>query len=324
MLLLLLPLGWVQPIRIFHPQPITRPMLDMLVHRRLHRRPHLHSTSVRRQFSNPWTIWIRHVRRPRLVPPRTASAINVLNAQLFFLLDLLPLHEVLSTTTSINPRMNLSKIWKNEPRVFTLFSFVRFVQTCSYRSHTTCDHQHSQVSTNDDPTSTRNLSMNIPVDNSNHDRNEHSFPTASALNIELEEEDDEDADGGDGIEREQTVQNEQLEVFVGFYRPGEYQRETLEDDDDDHEADTSETSQKSDPQKKQEQVDPLLLRWIESNSRAPLVLLVSARIDQWWWWRGQWRSRLHRRRLWSQSRRRERSTSHPTGRGSSNASRLGW
>jgi hypothetical protein len=77
--------------------------------------------------------------------------------------------------------------------------------------------------------------MNIPVENRNP-RN------SSSLNIEIEDDDDD----------EQQIQlfNEQLEVFVGFYRPGEYQREIMEEDDDDE----SELSQKSDTQKKEEQV----------------------------------------------------------------------
>ena len=44
-------------------------------------------------------------------------------------------------------------------------------------------------------------------------------------------------------------QQEQLQVFVGFYRPGEYQLETMEeeedDDDDDDEDDLSDVSHKS-------------------------------------------------------------------------------
>ncbi len=65
--------------------------------------------------------------------------------------------------------------------------------------------------------------MNIPVEN---------------RNIEIE----------DDNQQQMKLFNEQLEVFVGFYRPGEYQME--EDDDDDE----SELSQKSDIQKKEEQV----------------------------------------------------------------------
>ncbi len=97
---------------------------------------------------------------------------------------------------------------------------------------------HVSNSTIDNPTiddqqqTTRILSMNIPVDNRNP-RNSSSF------NIEIEDEQPIDS------------LNEQLEVFVGFYRPGEYQRETLEDDDDD---DGSDLSQKSETQKKEEQV----------------------------------------------------------------------
>jgi hypothetical protein len=81
--------------------------------------------------------------------------------------------------------------------------------------------------------------MNIPVENSN----------PSSLNIEIKADD----------ERQHihllNEQNEQLEVFVGFYRPGEYQRETMEDDDDDE----SELSQRSDTQKKEEQVREISL-----------------------------------------------------------------
>jgi hypothetical protein len=74
--------------------------------------------------------------------------------------------------------------------------------------------------------------MNIPVDNSNEN---------SLLNMNIEEDDEQQIDLI-------NQQNEQLEVFVGFYRPGEYQREIMEDDDD------SDRSQKSDTQKKEEQV----------------------------------------------------------------------
>ena len=79
--------------------------------------------------------------------------------------------------------------------------------------------------------------MNIPV--------EHHNP--SSLNIEIEDDEEEDEVPLDRC----NESNEQLEVFVGFYRPGEYQRETMEDDDDDQ---TSESSEKSDVQKKDEQV----------------------------------------------------------------------
>jgi hypothetical protein len=103
----------------------------------------------------------------------------------------------------------------------------------SYIDQTSNSSQYEIFSTIDNQTNdeqqqtTRILSMNIPVENRN----------SSSLNIEIEDDD------------EQQIQlfNEQLEVFVGFYRPGEYQ---MEEDDDD----TSELSQKSDTQKKEEQV----------------------------------------------------------------------
>lgn len=88
-------------------------------------------------------------------------------------------------------------------------------------------------------TSSRILSLNIPV--------EHHHP--SSLNIEIEDEDDDEEDEVP-VDR-CNESNEQLEVFVGFYRPGEYQRETMEDDDDEQ---TSESSEKSNEQKKDEQV----------------------------------------------------------------------
>ncbi|CAF4879753.1 unnamed protein product [Rotaria socialis] len=127
-----------------------------------------------------------------------------------------------------------------------------FVQNCSCVSNSTLD-THSQISTFDDQQSTRILSMNIPVDNSNNNnnhRNENPI-NSSSLNIEIEEEEDDDNDQRIHLLNEYNDQNEQLEVFVGFYRPGEYQRETIEDDDDDDDA--SKTSYKSDSQKKEEQ-----------------------------------------------------------------------
>lgn len=63
------------------------------------------------------------------------------------------------------------------------------------------------------------------------------------MNIEIEDDDDEEQ-----VQR-CNEPSEQLEVFVGFYRPGEYRRETTEDDDD-----ASEASDKSNAQKKDEQV----------------------------------------------------------------------
>ena len=80
--------------------------------------------------------------------------------------------------------------------------------------------------------------MNIPVE---HPQN------SSSLNIEIEGDDDDDDEEIDRCHQS----SEQLEVFVGFYRPGEYQRETMEDDDDEQ---TSECSEKSNVQKKDEQV----------------------------------------------------------------------
>jgi len=93
----------------------------------------------------------------------------------------------------------------------------------SFVLNSTLDNQ-----TIDDQQTTRILSMNIPVENRN----------SSSLNIEIE----------DDNQQQMQLFNEQLEVFVGFYRPGEYQ---MEEDDDDE----SELSQKSDLQKnKEEQV----------------------------------------------------------------------
>ncbi|CAF5202315.1 unnamed protein product, partial [Rotaria magnacalcarata] len=134
---------------------------------------------------------------------------------------------------------------------FYLFSFV---QNCSCVSNSTLDN-HSQISTFDDQQSTRILSMNIPVDNSNNNNHRSENPiNSSSLNIEIEEEEDDDDDQRIHLLNEYNDQNEQLEVFVGFYRPGEYQRETIEDDDDDDDDDDSKTSYKSDTQKKEEQV----------------------------------------------------------------------
>lgn len=82
--------------------------------------------------------------------------------------------------------------------------------------------------------------MNIPVDNSNENP-----INSSSLNIEIEEDND-DHHHQIHLLNEYNDQNEQLEVFVGFYRPGEYQREIMEDDDE------SEISQKSDTQKKEQ------------------------------------------------------------------------
>jgi hypothetical protein len=99
--------------------------------------------------------------------------------------------------------------------------------------------------------------MNIPVEN-------------SSLNIEINADDDDD-------ERQHihllNEQNEQLEVFVGFYRPGEYQRETMEDDDDDE----SESSQRSDIQKKEEQVRQITL--IIQENWIFFCVLVNSRIN---------------------------------------------
>lgn len=143
--------------------------------------------------------------------------------------------------------LNISYEKKN--LVFYDFSFV---QNCSCISNSTLDN-HSQISTIDDQQSTRILSMNIPVDNSNNNLNGNPI-NSSSLNIEIEEEDDDDDDQRIHLLNENSDQNEQLEVFVGFYRPGEYQRETMDDDDDD-DGGSSETSHKSDAQKKEEQVN---------------------------------------------------------------------
>jgi hypothetical protein len=124
-----------------------------------------------------------------------------------------------------------------------------FVQNCSYVTNSTLDN-HSQISTIDEQQTTRILSMNIPVDNSNNNPNENPI-NSSSLNIEIEEEEDVEQRQQTHLFNEHIGQNEQLEVFVGFYRPGEYQRETMEDDDDDN---GSEISYKSDTQKKEEQV----------------------------------------------------------------------
>ena len=136
---------------------------------------------------------------------------------------------------------------------------ISFGSNCTYLSNAPLDH-HSSLSPNDELSSTRILSMNIPVDNSNYDR-----PLiASTLNIEIREEDDDDADAHRRLDQENSVDhqrtdlfqlnpedNERLEVFVGFYRPGEYQRETIDDDDDDE---TSVNSASSEVDKKDEQV----------------------------------------------------------------------
>ena len=114
-----------------------------------------------------------------------------------------------------------------------------YVQNHSYLSTNSVleNSNHEEQTT----TTTRILSMNIPVENSNHHHHHHS---SSILNIEID----------DNEERDHALDNEyneQLEVFVGFYRPGEYQRETVEDDDEAEE----EESEKSDAQKKEEQVE---------------------------------------------------------------------
>ncbi|UJR25853.1 hypothetical protein I4U23_007203 [Adineta vaga] len=131
-----------------------------------------------------------------------------------------------------------------------------FVQNCSYVTNSTIDN-HSQISTLDDQQSTRILSMNIPVDNSNNQSNELSI-NSTTLNIEIEEEDDDDEQQQTVLCNEHLDQNEQLEVFVGFYRPGEYQRETNEDEDDEEDEHKSDTSSKSDAQKKEQSTRELI------------------------------------------------------------------
>ena len=98
--------------------------------------------------------------------------------------------------------------------------------------------------------------MNIPVDNSNRDQNENPSH-ASTFNIDIDGEEGDvldEADERTHLFNDHNDQNEQLQVFVGFYRPGEYQRETMEEDDDDDEDDLSDASHKSDTLKKDEQV----------------------------------------------------------------------
>jgi hypothetical protein len=86
--------------------------------------------------------------------------------------------------------------------------------------------------------------MNIPVDNSNHHVDAMPASTSS-LNIEIEDQVqqhqqvDDESDLTEYVHRrfhparnEHDDQHEQLEVFVGFYRPGEYQRENIDEDDD--------------------------------------------------------------------------------------------
>ncbi|CAF2051055.1 unnamed protein product [Rotaria magnacalcarata] len=153
---------------------------------------------------------------------------------------------ILSTRPS-QSRCNLNSYIDQSP------NSPHFVQNCSCVSNSTLDN-HSQISTFDDQQSTRILSMNIPVDNSNNNNHRSENPiNSSSLNIEIEEEEDDDDDQRIHLLNEYNDQNEQLEVFVGFYRPGEYQRETIEDDDDDDDDDDSKTSYKSDTQKKEEQ-----------------------------------------------------------------------
>ena len=103
---------------------------------------------------------------------------------------------------------------------------------------------HSQISTIDEQQSTRILSMNIPVDNSSNNRTDHPINSSSS-NIDRYD------NQRIYLLDQHHDQNEQLEVFVGFYRPGEYQCETRDDGDDD---DESVISHKSDVQKKEEQV----------------------------------------------------------------------
>lgn len=128
--------------------------------------------------------------------------------------------------------------------------------------------------------------MNIPVDNSNNLQSNSNPLQTSPLNIEIEEDDqdvrDEEQqqieilhqddghrdDHGEQQNQQQSQryhsfneypeENEQLEVFVGFYRPGEYERENVEEDDepdnDDDDDDDSDQSQRLKSEKKEEQV----------------------------------------------------------------------
>ena len=139
----------------------------------------------------------------------------------------------LNSTRSSTSSCSTSHCLSNQCIECTTILSTRPTQTrCSYIEQSTNSSQFiltDNQTINDEQSSTRILSMNIPVDNTNEN---------SLLNIDIEEDDEQHID----------EQNEQLEVFVGFYRPGEYQREIMEDDDE------SDRSQKSDTQKKEEQV----------------------------------------------------------------------
>lgn len=151
--------------------------------------------------------------------------------------------------------------------------------TNGYHLVTTTSDHHSTLVNNDDSlsSSARILSMNIPVDNSNNLQSNSNPLQTSSLNIEIENNRDEDQieiinhededHHDEHLEHQQhssqrhhlfnenPEENEQLEVFVGFYRPGEYERENIEEDDDDEpDDDMSDHSQKFESQKKEEQV----------------------------------------------------------------------
>ena len=115
--------------------------------------------------------------------------------------------------------------------------------------------------------------MNIPVDNSNNHINEVPTNSSSTLNIEIEEDDDDD-EQQTPMCNEHSDENEQLEVFVGFYRPGEYQRETTEEEEEDDDEQRSDASLKSGEQKKEEQVQTKIVP-----IKLSLLCLVNSRIN---------------------------------------------
>ena len=142
--------------------------------------------------------------------------------------------------------------------------------------------------------------MNIPVDNSNNLQSISNPLQTSPLNIEIEEDDQDERDDEQQIEiiqqdeddradhvaqqsqryhssNEYPEENEQLEVFVGFYRPGEYERENVEEEDDDDDDADGDRSQRLESQKKEEQVRHAFGR---PNAKSKLMILVHARIDQ--------------------------------------------
>ena len=149
--------------------------------------------------------------------------------------------------------------------------------------------------------------MNIPVDNSNNLQSNSNPLQTSPLNIEIENDRDEDQieiinhedddHHDEHLEHHQQQQqqqsqryhlfnedpeeNEQLEVFVGFYRPGEYERENIEEDDDEPDDDMSDQSQRFESQKKEEQVRHISLFSFRINAIfKTLMNLVDARMDQ--------------------------------------------